>query len=354
MDNNTFKILDTLSSHLGASLSINQLTKKIKEKHGTGHYPSIYDKSHELEKQDILTLESFGKSSIIKLNFKNYLLSDILSEMEIQKKLEFLSNRKDLFILFEEMEKSFSDICGIKSICSIKPIKNIKLNRIEFLFLLGKINESSEYKLLTNKILAKLNTLQKKFNIKIDSFILDKQDFISLIISDELNPLQEALLDKTAFFCPQAFWSELREISEKTIIRPSEKNTKPIEISELDLIYNLNRFGYKEFGPRIEKGQKYRIEYIIMALLLKNSIRRIESIPIILSKNNFNSNLLIFLGQKTGTSAKLLSLLKKLREILPPSEKIDYPIALLENFDLEDIQFDATGIAEKMSLYNAT
>ena len=81
MDNNTFKILDTLSSHLGASLSINQITKKIKEKHGTGHYPSIYDKSHELEKQDILTLESFGKSSIIKLNFKNYLLSDILSEM---------------------------------------------------------------------------------------------------------------------------------------------------------------------------------------------------------------------------------------------------------------------------------
>lgn len=355
MDNQTFEILDTLTSNIGNSLSINQLTKEIKERYGKAHYPIINKKSHELEKQEIINLESCGKSSIIKLNFNNYLLSDILAEMEIKKKLHFLTERKELLSFFEEMERKFEDTCGIKSICSIEPIRNIKLNRIEFLLLLGKNNGPKEKQQLIQNILKKLIDLQKRFNIKIFSFILDEDEFNSLMESDEINPLQDSLIDKTAFFCPQAFWSEFSEIAEKSKIKTPKKRIRPDKINEKDLIYNLIRFGYKEFGSKMEKGRKYRIEYIITSLLLQNNIRRIEAIPILLSKNDFNPNILLYLGQKTGTNGKLLNLMKLLKEI-KPNEKISEMLESLENIGstLEGLETDRNEIIEKMKLYNAT
>ncbi len=355
MDNHTFKILDTLSSNIGNSLSINKLTEKIKERHGKAHYPIINKKSHELEKQEIITLESYGKSSIIKLNFRNYLLADILAEVEIKKKLKFLTERKELFSFFEEMEENFEDICGIKSICSIEPIRNIKLNRIEFLLLLGKNNEAEGKNILTKIILKKLFDLQRRFNIKIDSFILDEDEFNSLLISDELNPLQDSLIEKIAFFCPQAFWSELAKAAEKSTIRTPKKRIRPDEINENDLSYNLIRFGYREFGSKIERGKKYRIEYIITSILLQDDIRRIEAIPIILFKNDFNPNLLLYLSQKTGTSGKLLSLMKLLYDI-KENRKISQIIENLESIDStsEEIETNRNSIVEKMNLYNVT
>jgi hypothetical protein len=90
MDKTTFRILDTLSRDLGTPTSINELTKKIKETHGTAYYKNIYDKIQDLKKQDIISLSEIGKSSIITLNFNNYRLTDILAEMELKKKQEFL------------------------------------------------------------------------------------------------------------------------------------------------------------------------------------------------------------------------------------------------------------------------
>ena len=81
----------------------------------------------------LLNLEPIGRSSSIKLNFENYLLIDTLSDMEIEKKLEFLSNKANLFSFFAEMDKSLSEKCCIRSISAINPLKNIKLNRIELL-----------------------------------------------------------------------------------------------------------------------------------------------------------------------------------------------------------------------------
>lgn len=351
MDTRKFRILDTLSSYLGTPLSIHQLTEKIRDTYGTGHYANIYGKSHELEEQGILTFYSFGKSSIIKLNFQNYLLPDFMAEIEIKKKLDFLIKRKDLFIFLSEMEKYLSDICSIKSICSIDPMRNIKLNKMEFLFLLGLMKDASTYAQETVRIHNKLRKLQDKHNLRINSLILGKQDFSDLILSDEINPLREALISKTAFFCPQAFWSEIREIAEKTEIRSIRTATKPTEFDEVDLIYNLARFGYKEFGPKIEEGKKFCIEYIITTILLQGNARQIEAIPIILAKNDFKTNLLIFLSEKFGTSGRLLGLLRILQN-KRPTEKIEQTIKILESFDLEEIQADEASILEKMITYN--
>ena len=154
-------------------------------------------------------------------------------------------------------------------------------------------------------------------------------------------------------FCPQSFWGEIRRIKEKTEIRNIRPETNPAKISDSDLIHNLNRFGYKEFGWNIEQGKEICIEYLTTALLLQNDVRHFEAVPIILSKNAFRSNLLTFLSQKFGTSGKLLGLLKILRNIKPTSD-IDKTIEILETLDIEELPADERSIFEKMRLYNAT
>ena len=352
MDTATFRILDTISSHLGDSLSINQLTDKIKATYGTAHYANIYEKTCELKKQRLLCTNLVGRSSIIKLNFQNYLLIDFLAEMEIKKKLEFLTNRNDLLVLLAEIEKLLNNICEIRSISAINLAKNIKLNRIELLFLLKNAEEASNYYDDTASICAELQRLQKKYNLKIDSLILNEHDFFDLMKSDEISPLKEALLNKTALFCPQAFWSEIREIAKEIEIRIDRAETRPTDISELNLTYNLSRFGYREFGPALEQGNEICIEYLITAVLLRNDARRTKAVPIILAKNDFKTNLLVFLSHKFGTSGKLLGLLKALYDI-KPSKEIEETMRLLRILETEEIQADERSILQEMRLYDA-
>jgi len=158
MDKNTLRILDTIASHLGEPLSINQLTEKIKEIYGTAYYPNIYKKLQELKKESIIDLISIGRASIVKLNFRNYLLIDFLSEMEIEKKMEFLKDRSDLLTILAEMDKPFHKKCAIKSVSAINPAKNIRLNRIELLFLLAEKTQHNE----TISLYKEMQSLQNK------------------------------------------------------------------------------------------------------------------------------------------------------------------------------------------------
>jgi hypothetical protein len=264
--------------------------------------------------------------------------------------MEFLKGRTDLLTLLTEMEKSLNDMSSIKSISSINPAKNTRLNRIEFLFLLRK---TTHYFDETVRICTETQKLQNKHNIRIDSFILDQDDFSNLARSNEINPLREALTTQTVFFCPQAFWNEIKKIVEETEIRTIRTETKPASISNLDLVYNLGRLGYKEFGLNIKQGRSYCLEYMTMALLLQDDSRRLEAVPVILAKNTFKRNLLAFLSLKFGTAGKLLGLLKILRDA-KPTNAIDETIKILETFNVKEMHADERSVLQKMRLYNVT
>ena len=349
MDALTLRILDILSSNLGASLSINQLTETIREIYGTAYYANIYHKLQKLKKEGILSLDIVGRSTNVKLNFQNYLLIDTLAEMEIEKKKNFLTKRTDQLLFLTEIDKLLNDKCTIRSISSINPTKNIKLNKTELLFLLRK---TPEYHNETLQLYKEMLNLQKKHNLRINSLILDRDDFYYLITSDEINPLREALSETTTFFCPQAFWSEIKQVAEKKEIKTISAETKPANISNLDLTFNLLRFGYKEFGLQMAQGSKFCIEYITTAILLQGDARLTDAIPIILAKNRFKSNLLAFLSQKFETTGKLMGLLKILHTIKPTPETTK-TIAFIETFNEKEIPADEESILQKMRLYNA-
>ena len=352
MDETTFRILDTLSRQLGNPLSIYQLTSRIKESHGRAYYANIYQKLHALAKEDIIILRKVGRSSIASLNFANYLLIDLLTEMELRKKREFLSKAKAMQILLMDLEERCRKSDPVVSTSLINPERNFRLNRAELLILMRNSKDASTLDELIS-IYATMRELQSAHNIRLDFIALTTSDFTRQLGSEETNPIREMVSNEIGFYSPQAFWTEMAEAARKLrTIRLEEHETNPAKIAERDIVYNLARFGYKEIGPQISEGRKICIEYVATSLLMQNDARRIEAIPVMLAKKEANYRLFIFLSQKYGVSGRLLGLLKALNGIKPTKETSD-AIALLQALKTKETKADQKSIEEKMRLYNA-
>jgi len=334
MNKTSFRILDTLSRDLNGHISIRKLTDMIKELHGTAYYKNIYDKIQELKKQDILNILKVGKSSVISLNFSNYSLADILSEIELKKKKEFLEKKPEAQLIFLEIEELLKNFNSIKSAMTINPRKNLKLNRLEFIILLANNSkEETEIPAITSV----MEKIQNKYNIKIDSLILTEKRFLKFMNSNDDNPLKEMFWDKIVFFHPQSFWIIIRTGLKNGMKIISERiGTNPAKITEKDLMYNLSRFGYKEMGIKIEKGNDICVEYMV-----------------ILAKNKINYNLLTFLCQKYKKMGQLLGIIKILNKIKKDRE-IKTVIRILESVGTKKIKFNQDIIEKNLRLYNAT
>lgn len=351
MDETTFRILDTLSRELGNMISMHQLTYRIRQYHGTAYYARTYNKLNELSKQGLITITKAGRSSVPSLNLANYALLDLLSEIEMRKKRELLDKAKPLQLLLINMEAYAHNNPQIESISLINPERNARLNIAEVLILMrnfyeARWNESkSVYKMIRDS--------QSKFNIRADGLLLSTEDFIHMLASDEVNPLNEMLSNKIAFYAPQAFWGEIAAaFSRGYKIRLRNMETNPAKIAEEDLIFNLNRFGYRELGPEITEREKICIEYIIIALLMKGDARRINAIPEILSKNKVNYGLLTFLSQKHGQSSRLLGPLKAMDKTRS-EETTAFAISILEEQMTKTTKADEESVAQNMRSHNA-
>lgn len=352
-----FRILGVLSMKIGSHMSIRQLVDRIQTIYKTGDYKNVYSTIKEMEKEKTIVLEHAGKSSVAKLNFENYLIIDLLAEMELKKKQDFLRGKQEMQMLMMEMDTHLHNMPFVKSISLMNPERNTKLNKAEIMFHLKPTSRKSteEAKIEINSIIA---SLQRMHNIKMDYLILDDETFLSLLKSNENNPVREMLHNKIAVLYPQGFWMSIRgEILRGTTIVAEEKEIHPAKISEEDLIFNLARFGYTELGPNLEQGKPICIEYIISAIMFSKDARRMDAIPIILAKNSKKTSydLMLFLARKYGFEGKILGILKALRNLVAHGlANIDEPIRLLEAMKIEEIKANTKSMKEKLRLYNVT
>ncbi len=327
MKENTYKILDMLAREIGNPMSINELKNRIRKFHGNADYKNIHTSIHEMERSRIITTEKIGKSTIAELNFENYLLIDLLSEMELVKKIRFLEDYSEYQLPIQELNSIFKELFFIKSVLLIDPKRNAKLNRMELVWI-HVAHPSVEADKEMVVIQDFIHKLQQAHNIKIDYLVLSDKKFIELLKMEEANTAKEMLSNKIILFDPQTFWMEIKETLSKGIrIKIEEQETHPAKIREIDLAFNLARFGYKEMGTRIFPDAKsIGIEYIVISILLKkDNIRRLEAIPIILAKNNerINYSLLVFLASKYKVIRQLHSILKVLDALKPSKEVKD-------------------------------
>ncbi|MHB8545159.1 MAG: hypothetical protein ACYDAJ_00120 [Nitrosotalea sp.] len=357
MDEATYRILNMLTRNLGKPLSINDLTGKIEETYGGTYYANINEKIHDLTKEGIITLSKAGRSSLTSINFNNYLIIDLLAEMELRRKQDFLQGKQEMQMLMMEIDTYLHSFLLIKSISLMNPERNTKLNKVELLIHLRKTERKKmeETKIGIHKI---IDTLQRIHNIRIDYVTLEDKMFLNLLKSDEINTAREMLSNKIVILNPQDFWIEVKKAGGEGIkIIAEESETNPAKITEEDLIFNLARFGYTEFGPQIKQGKLICIEYIINAIMFQNDARRMDAIPVILAKNSDKTNydLLLFLARKYGFGGRMLGILKALRNIVAHGmAEINNPINLLEAMKIEEIKADQKRIKEMLRLYHVT
>jgi hypothetical protein len=351
-----FRILDVLSREIGNTLSINKITEKVKTMYGSGDYKNIYVAINSMNKDKIVTLEQAGNTSIANINFENYMIIDLLSEMELRKKQDFLKNRQEMQMLMLDLDTYLYNQDHIQSISIINPERNAKLNKIEFLVHLKK---SSNRKMIYETklgIYALLNHLQMIHTTRIDALVLEDNEVSDLVKSNEANPIREMFYDKITIFSSQNFWLWMRnEIVKGSKIKIEENQTHPAKISEEDLVYNLARFGYTEFGPKIKEGRQICIEYTIASIMFRKDARRIDAIAIILAKNTKRTNydLLLFISRKYEFAEKILGILKSLRNLVAHAKMaVEEPIKLLETMNIEEIKADEKRMKDRLKLYH--
>jgi len=357
MDEATYRILHILARNLGRPLSINELTGKIEETYGGAYYANINEKIHDLTKEGIITLSKAGRSSLVSINFNNYLIIDLLAEMELRRKQDFLQGKQEMQMLMMDIGTQLHSFLLIKSISLINPERNSKLNKAELLIHLRKTERKKmeETKIGIHTI---IDNLQKIHNIRIDYMLLEDKMFLNLLKSDEINPAREILSNKIVILNPQDFWIEIKKAGGEGIkIIAEESETNPAKISEEDQVFNLARFGYTEFGPKIKQGKLICIEYIINAIMFQNDARRMDAIPVILAKNSDKTNydLLLFLTRKYDFGGKILGILRALRNLVVHGmTEINEPIRLLEAMKIEEAKVNEKSMKEKLRLYNVT
>jgi len=353
-----FRILDVLSREIGNALSINKITEKVKTLYGSGDYKNVYVAITNMNKDKIVMLEQAGNTSIANINFENYAIIDLLSEMELRKKRDFLKNRQEMQMLMLELDTYLYNQDLIQSISIINPERNARLNKAEFLVHLKKSSNREIVYETKLGIYDVLNHLQMIHTTRIDALVLEDNEVSDLVKSNEANPVREMFHDKITIFSSQNFWHWIRnEIIKGTKIKIEENQTHPARISEEDLVYNLARFGYTEFGPKIKEGRQICIEYTIAAIMFRKDARRIDAVAIILAKNTKRTNydLLLFISRKYEFAEKILGILKSLRNLVAHTKMIvEEPIRLLETMNIEEIKADEKRIKDRLKLYNVT
>ena len=346
MDDTEFRILDTLSRDPGRDVSISGLTREIRRLHGTAHYANTYRVLDRLRTEGIVGITKTGNSSLVSLDMGSRRTIDSLSEMELRKRRSLLSRREELQRLFDAL----SDGPAIGPTCLIDAERNATLNRAELLLLLPNWAAGGD----TDETLREtLRTVEGKLTMRIDALGLHDEGFRSLLAARDRNPLKEMLSRQTTLLAPDLFWNQIRNAWAHGIrIQFDRQETNPAKISGRDLVHNLRRFGYAEFGSEASGGQDFAIESLVTALLLKGDARRIQAIPAILAKNRANYALLLFLSKKYGVQGELFGLLKVLAN---HREDPDLRIALrgLANAGVREVPANEASIVKTMRTYHA-
>lgn len=352
MDETTYRVLDSLSRDFGSAISINSLTGKIKKLHKTAYYKNTYDKVHELEKLGIIRPVRAGRSSAITLNFGNYILINLLSEMELRKERGILMKNARLQTLLFEIEARFKQFNFLSSASMLSPEKTLPMNRLELLLIFKPQPSEPEIQKEMSEAYAVMREFQDKTSTRMDFLFLKENELSGFLKDENFNPLGEMLSDKIAFLYPQNFWSSIAESARTGIATKPPELINIWKISEQDLAYNMDRFGYREMGTEIGEGRKICLECILASLLASGNARRTEAIPVMLAKGRPNYNLLVFLSRKSNSEGKLLGMIKSLNRIRK-SEEAECAIKRLEALKIKEEKADEKAIRKKMRLYNA-
>jgi hypothetical protein len=295
MEELTLRILLALSRNLGRTMSIQDLTKEIKRLYGKAYYANTYNAVQALRKQGFLRLAHLGRASSISLNFGNYLLLDLLAEMELHKKRAILERIPRGEPIFAALDGCLRDIPARFALLS-QAERNLRLNRIEILICVAKGEEA--------RASSAIGDLARRLAIRIDALPVSEPELIAFLSKPEHNPIQEFAATGTALFNPQAYWASIAGAEADGRHARIADPLQPSKLPSEDLVFNLGRFGFPLLGSPAQ-GRPLCIELTVTAALLSSDPRLREGAAVILAKNPFHARLLSFLATKYDQAGAL-------------------------------------------------
>ncbi len=357
MDETTFKILETLSENIGHEMSIKQLTEEIQRVHGSAHYANIYDKVQQMSKDKMISLGKAGNTYRISLNFYDYWIVDILTQMEIIKKQKMLGAYPRILQLLSNVENIAAAMPSISSISAIRPIKYEAVNRLELLVLIrdGIPSDAEEASRISVDYSVRL--MQHGGGTKIDSLVLRESEIGPMLSTKEKTPAKEMIGDKLVFVGAQNFWRIIKDAIEEGLwVRAESQETIPSKTNDLVLGHNMARLGYKEMGRTVKPGEDYCVEFVVAAMMARGQARLVEAVPVILSNWKPNYNVLFFLAKKFRLLEMFMAVLEAVSIVLPQHKRnaLDL-IRVLKDMQIEPaMTLNANSIGEKIRLYRQT
>jgi len=339
MNNEEIKILKYLSDKLGSGGNILEMLKDINTKYGKTYYPNIYNATKNLEKLGIIKIITEGKNKIISLNKENPFSKYYMAEIEDHKSTEIKIFREILQDILYLPEKF-----NIFSICSLETKHHLTLNRMELLILVK--NHDEDYELIKS-----LLKLESTYDTGMDPIILTIDEFIKIMKSDELSPLKDLILDKHILYNSIGFWDLIirYDINSKY----KKLNKYPQDITEEELTYNYNRFGFKLHEKLIDEN-KISLETIIFTMSINDEPRIIYGSIIVLKKNieKINWAYLFYMYKRYNQLGRLRSMILSLIEAkgLEMNKNIRQYIDLIK--EDPNIKFDLNMIKKYIELYD--
>ena len=284
-------ILDCLASSLTGDISINKLSKLLKEKGFSADYKNTYQKITKLEKQKNIITKSIGNSRSIKINYSNPQTIASLAKIELTKKIDFFDKNPQFIPINQEIEEIESTFISL-----INPQKNFNLNRIELLILTQDPLNA----------IKKCTQIEKKFSIKIDCLALKKTEYINLIQNNSLT-ISQMLSDKLILTNQETFFTISGKILNENNL--TNKKYSIADLNENEIRYNLTKLGYSEFG-KTNDSKELLPEETIASTLITGTARQKTALKEIITKNTPLPELLFFLTKKYSKQKELSKILQ--------------------------------------------
>lgn len=343
LDRPWHRALDALTRTIGAPMSIKGLTELSQRIHGRAHYSSMNGAVHELLERGLLRELPTAQRSL-SLDFRHPELPDLLAETELRRKRRWLEEHPALRPALAAAEDACDDP-GIEAALLVEPERNAKLNRLEVLTLGAEPTWAwlrAQHEAWTG--------IAGRHALRLDTLHLTWDEFSRHLASPEANPVRPMLDDKVVLKSPGGFWRRLaRQVNQGRAVAPPQPAVAPRRLAMPALWSNLNRLGYRAFGPHHAHEAPVSAETLVVALLAHDEPRWRAAAAVILAKNPAHPQVLAFLAAKHGQAEALLGVL----EAMPPPRPahVEAAASLLALRGATPGPTDAAHVAETLRRY---
>lgn len=285
---------------------------------------------------------------IVYPNMTNPVVYGMLAEVDLARRRNFIQTNIQYGFLLADIEEYVMDNIDVSFITVCKPFYFAAVNS---LFLCLCLKDMGDLKRVSD-LINELRTIGKKHNVWVIVYPASSDSYIKMLQRREKNLTQYSFKNGFVLTGQSVFWSHIRKAwCDGKHITSSNKLPKIMKMSENDLVYNMTRYGYGEFGSAIRTGNSMDVESTITALLYSDEPRRYSiGAPVLIAKNEIDVGYLLFLADSFKLLKKLGGAATVLKKANIKNTNVNDILALLYDIDVKKMD----DFGDNALIYNIT